>query len=149
MHQDAKSLLAKIEGAIQLCKNILDFGEKIKMLSPLNIGMDAYAEELTSHTEKRGLATRNAIQEINAVGTVYETIKANATISAADKAFLREKMRSIQEEMAPLFAKQNIIIRKSIEVHLNSLRQESVDFRHSVNVIKQYLKAPDSRTFYG
>jgi 3-dehydroquinate synthase class II len=48
-----------------------------------------------------------------------------------------------------LFAKQNIGIRKNIEIHLKSLRNESVEFRHNVGVIKNYLKAPDNRTFYG
>jgi hypothetical protein len=148
MHQDIKSLFSKIDNAVQLCKNVLDCGEKIRALSPLTIGIEAYAEELTKQTENRGRATRAAIQEINAVSSVYKEIETNSAIASADKAFLNEKMRSVRD-MSPLFAKQNVVIRRNIEMHLNSLRQESVDFRHNVGVIKNYLKAPDRRTFYG
>jgi hypothetical protein len=148
MHQDIKSLLSKIDNAVQLCKNVLDCGEKIRALSPITIGIEAYAEELTKQTENRGRATRTAIQEINALNSVYKEIETNSAIAAADKAFLTEKMRSVRD-MSPLFAKQNVVIRKNIETHLNSLRQDSVDFRHNVGVIKNYLKAPDRRAFYG
>lgn len=133
---------------MQLCKKVLDFGEKIKTLSPLDIGMDAYAEELFQYTEARGQATRTAIQGLHAISDNYETIEEGAIATPADKAFLSEKLRCIQD-MYPLFAKQDVAIRKSIEVHLNSIRKESVEFHHNVGVIKNYLKAPDKRNFYG
>jgi hypothetical protein len=148
MRQDIKSLSQKIDAAVQLCKNVLECGEIIRALSPSKIGIDAYAEELTRYTENRGRATRAAIQELNAVGRGYEEIEADSSIAAADRAFLNEKMRSVQD-MSPIFAKQNAIIRRNIESHLNSLRSESVEFRHNVGVIKHYLKAPDKRSFYG
>ena len=148
MNQDAKSLSSKIDTAMQLCKNVLDYGEKIKALSPVDIGMDAYATELTQYTEDRGRATRIAIQELNAISSSYETLEKDSSTTSADKAFLSEKIRSVQD-MSPLFAKQNVAIQKIIQVHLNSLRKESVDFHHNVGVIKNYLKAPDRRSFYG
>jgi len=148
MRQDVKSLSSKIDGAMHLCKNVLECGEKIKALSPFEIGMDAYAEELARHTEDRGRATRIAIQELNAIRSLYETIENDSTAAPMDKAFLNEKIHSVQD-LSVLFEKQNIAIKKNIEIHLNSLRQESVEFRHNVGVIKNYLKAPDNRTFYG
>ncbi|MDR2731778.1 MAG: hypothetical protein LBB36_01000 [Fibromonadaceae bacterium] len=148
MRQDVKSLSSKIDAAMQLCKNVLDCGEKIRKLSPLDIGMEAYTEELTHCTEDRGRATRIAIQELNSISTNYETIENDTTATLADKAFLNEKIRSVQD-MSPLFTKQNAAIRKIIEVHLKSLRKESVEFHHNVGVIKNYLKTPDKRTFYG
>jgi len=148
MRQDVKSLSSKIDGAMQLCKNVLECGEKIKLLSPFEIGMDAYSEELARYTEDRGRATRVAIQELNAINGLYGVIENDSTAAAVDKAFLNEKIHSVQD-LSAVFEKQNITIRKSIEIHLNSLRQESVEFRHNVGVIKNYLKAPDNRTFYG
>ncbi len=144
MNQDANALSSKIDAAMQLCKNVLDYGEKIKALSPEDIGMDAYAEELTQRTEDRGRATRVAIQELNAISNIYENLSA----APADKAFLSEKIRLVQD-MSPLFVKQNAIIQRIIQVHLNSMRKESVEFHHNVRVIKNYLKAPDKRSFYG
>jgi len=148
MNQEAKSLSSRIDTAMQLCKNVLDYGEKIRALSPTDIGMDAYATELTQYTEDRGRATRTAIQELNAISSNYETLEKDPSITSADKAFLSEKIRSVQD-MSPLFAKQNVAIQKIIQVHLNSLRKESVEFHHNVGVIKNYLKAPDKRSFYG
>jgi hypothetical protein len=149
MRQDVKSLSSRIEGAMQLCKKVLECGEKIRELSPLDIGMESYAEELILHTEDRGRVTRTAIQELNTINGLYETIEKDPTATASEKAFLKERISSINDLLAPLFIKQNGVIRKSIEVHLNSLRQESIEFRHNVGVIKNYLKAPDNRTFYG
>jgi hypothetical protein len=148
MNQEAKSLSSRIDSAMQLCKNVLDYGEKIRALSPTDIGMDAYATELTQYTEDRGRATRTAIQELNAISSNYETLEKDPSITSADKAFLSEKIRSVQD-MSPLFVKQNVAIQKIIQVHLNSLRKESVEFHHNVGVIKNYLKAPDKRSFYG
>ncbi|MDR2583311.1 MAG: hypothetical protein LBC75_07520 [Fibromonadaceae bacterium] len=144
MNQDANDLASKIDTAMQLCQNVLDYGEKIKALSPSDIGMEAYAAELTQCTEDRGRATRVAIQELKAISNNYENLSA----VPADKAFLSEKMRLVQD-MSPLFAKQNIAIQRIIQVHLNSMRKESVEFHHNVRVIKNYLKAPDKRSFYG
>jgi hypothetical protein len=148
MRQDVKSLASKIDSAMQLCKNVLEFDNKIKVLSPIEIGMDAYAEELTQCIENRGRATRVAIKELNEIGILYDTIENDSTAMVADKALLNEKIRSLQD-LSSAFAKQNAVVRKSIEVHLNSLRQESAGFQHNVKVIKNYLKAPDNRTFYG
>jgi len=148
MNQDAEFLSSKIDAAMQLCKNVLEYGERIKSLSPADIGMDAYATELTQFTEDRGRATRVAIQELNAVSNSYEELEKNSSATPADKAFLSEKIRLVQD-MSPLFAKQNVAIQKIIQVHLNSLRKESVEFHHNVGVIKNYLKAPDKRSFYG
>jgi DNA-directed RNA polymerase sigma subunit (sigma70/sigma32) len=148
MQQDIKSLSSKIDAAMQLCKNVLEYGEKIRALSPTDIGMDAYAMELTQYTEDRGRATRIAIQELNAIANNYETMENDSAATSADKAFLSEKMRLVQD-MSSLFAKQNIAIQKIIQVHLNSLRKESVEFHHNVGVIRNYLKSPDSRSFYG
>jgi len=148
MNQEAKSLSSRIDTAMQLCQNVLDYGEKIRALSPTDIGMDAYATELTQYTEDRGRATRTAIQELNAISSNYETLEKDPSITSADKAFLSEKIRSVQD-MSPLFVKQNVAIQKIIQVHLNSLRKESVEFHHNVGVIKNYLKAPDKRSFYG
>jgi len=144
MNQDANALASKIDTAMQLCQNVLEYGEKIKALSPSDIGMEAYATELTQCTEDRGRATRIAIQELNAISNNYENLSA----APADKAFLSEKMRLVQD-MSPLFAKQNVAIQRIIQVHLNSMRKESVEFHHNVRVIKNYLKAPDKRSFYG
>jgi DNA repair exonuclease SbcCD ATPase subunit len=148
MHQDIDSLSSKIDAAMQLCKNVLEYGEKIRTLSPAEMGMDAYSEELIQCTEDRGRATRIAIQELHAISRNYETIEKESAATPADKAFLSEKIRSVQD-MSPLFAKQNVAIQRIIQVHLNSLRKESVEFHHNVGVIKSYLKAPDKRTFYG
>jgi len=144
MTQDANALASKIDAAMQLCQNVLEYGEKIKALSPEDIGMDAYATELTQYTEDRGRATRIAIQELNAISSSYEAL----TAAPAEKAFLGEKIRVVQD-MSPLFAKQNVAIQRIIQVHLNSMRKESVEFHHNVRVIKNYLKAPDKRSFYG
>jgi len=148
VHKDVKTLSSKIEAAMLLCKKVLECGEKIRELSPLDIGMEAYAEELNLFTEDRGRATRIAIQELNAINGYYEVIEKDPTVTNMDKAFLGERMRCVQD-LSPLFTKQNTTIRRCIELHLNSLRQESVEFRHNVGVIKSYLKAPDKRTFYG
>jgi len=148
MNQNAKSLSSRIDAAMQLCKNVFDYGEKIKALSPADIGMDAYTTELAQYTEDRGRATRIAIQELNAISSNYEELEKDSSSTSADKAFLNEKIRSVQD-MSPLFAKQNVAIQKILQVHLNSLRKESVEFHHNVGVIKNYLKAPDNRSFYG
>jgi len=148
MNQDIKSFSSRIDAAMQLCKNVFDCGEKIRALSPADIGMDAYANELTQYTEDRGRATRIAIQELNAISSSYETLESESSATPADKAFLTEKMRTVQD-MSSLFAKQNLAIQKIIQVHLNSIRKESVEFHHNVGVIKNYLKAPDKRNFYG
>jgi len=148
MNQDAKSLSSRIDAAMQLCKNVFDYGEKIKALSPVDIGMDAYATELSQYTEDRGRATRIAIQELNSISSDYETLENDSSVTSADKAFLSEKMHSVQD-MSTLFAKQNAAIQKILQVHINSLRKESVEFHHNVGVIKNYLKAPDKRSFYG
>jgi len=148
MRQDVKSLVSKIDSAMQLCKNVLEHDSKIKALSPLDIGMDEYTEELTLCVESRGRATRIAIQELSEIGSSYEAIEKDTTAAVADKALLNEKIHSLQD-LSSTFAKQNAIVRKSIEIHLNSLRQESAGFQHNVKVIKNYLKAPDNRTFYG
>jgi len=145
MNQDINAFSLRIDAAMQLCKNVFDCGEKIRSLSPSDIGMDAYTEELTQYTEERARATRIAIQELNDISSSYETLESSAT--SADKAFLTEKIRSVQD-MSPLFAKQNAAIQKIIQVHLNSLRKESVEFHHNVGIIKNYLKAPDRRNFY-
>ncbi len=149
MRQDVKSLSSRIDTAMQLCKKVLDCGEKIRELSPLDTGMEPYAEELIRHTEDRGRATRAAIQELNAISGFYETIDKDPTATDSEKAFLKERINYIRDLLSPLFTKQDIAMRKSIEIHLNSLRKESVEFRHNVSVIKNYLKAPDNRTFYG
>jgi len=148
MNLEASTLSSKIDAAMQLCQNVLDYGEKIKALSPADIGMDAYATELTQCTEDRGRATRIAIQELNAISSNYETLEKDSSTTPADKAFLSEKIRLVQD-MSPLFVKQNVAIQKIIQVHLNSLRKESVEFHQNVKVIKNYLKAPDKRSFYG
>ncbi|MCL2284157.1 MAG: hypothetical protein FWC26_12645 [Fibromonadales bacterium] len=147
MHKDVKTLSSKIDSAMQLCKKVLEFGEKIRELSPLDIGMEAYAEELNQFTEDRGRATRVAIQELNSINGYYEIIEKDPTVTSTDKAFIGERIRCVQD-LSPLFSKQNAAIRRNIELHLNSLRQESVAFRHNVGVIKNYLKAPDNRSFY-
>jgi len=148
MNQDIKSFSSRIDAAMQLCKNVFDCGEKIRALSPTDIGMDAYTEELSQYTEDRARATRIAIQELNAISSNYETLENDPSATPSDKAFLTEKIRSVQD-MSSLFAKQNAAIQKIIQVHLNSLRKESVEFHHNVGVIKNYLKAPDKRSFYG
>jgi hypothetical protein len=149
MRQDVKSLSSRVETAMQLCKKVLECGEKIRELSPLDIGMESYVEELILHTEDRGRAARSAIQELNTINGFYEAIEKDPAATASEKAFLKERISSINDLLSPLLTKQDIAMRKSIEVHLNSLRQESAEFRHSVGVIKNYLKAPDNRTFYG
>jgi len=133
---------------MQLCKKVLDYGEKIKTLSPLDVGMEAYTEELVQYTEARGNATRTAVQELKAISENYETIEKDDTATSADKAFLSEKLHCVQD-LSPLFAKQDAAVQKIIEIHLTFLRKESVEFHHNVGVIKNYLKAPDNRTFYG
>jgi len=148
MNQKINDLSSRIDAAMQLCKNVFDCGEKIRSLSLSEIGMDAYAAELTQYTEDRALATRMAIQELNAISSSYEILDKESSIAPADKAFLSEKIRSVKD-MSPLFAKQNAAIQKIIQVHLNSLRKESVEFHHNVGVIRNYLKAPDKRNFYG
>jgi len=148
MREDIKKLSSKIDAAMLLCKKVLDFGDKIKELSPIDTGMDVYAEELAQFTEFRGRATRAAIQELNNIGGRFNEIESDSTASVAEKAFLTEKIRSVQD-MSPMFVKQNTTIRKIIEMHLNSLRKESAEFHHNVGVIKNYLKTPDKRTFYG
>jgi len=148
MNQNFKALSSKIDSAMQLCKNVLEYDSKIKELSPLDIGMDLYSEKLTQCVESRGKATRAAIMELNEIGNVYETIENDSTATVAEKARLNEKIHSLQD-LASVFAKQNTVTKKSIEVHLNSLHQESAEFQHNVKVIKNYLKAPDNRTFYG
>jgi len=148
MRQDVKSLASKIDNAMQLCKNVLEYDSKIKALSPLEIGMDEYAEKLTRCVENRGSATRAAIRELSEIGNFYRAIESDSTATVADKALLNEKIQSLQD-LSPVFVKQNAIVKKSIEIHLNSLHQESAEFQHNVKVIKNYLKAPDNRTFYG
>jgi len=148
MQQNVKSLSAKIDSAMQLCKNVLEHDNKIKALSPLDIGMDEYAERLTQFVENRGDATRAAIQELTEISNSYETLENDSTATVAEKAVLNEKIHSLQD-LSAVFAKQNAVTRKSIEIHLNSLHQESAEFQHNVKVIKNYLKAPDNRTFYG
>jgi len=148
MRQDVKSLSSKIDSAMQLCKNILEHDSKIKELSPLDIGMDEYAEKLTQCVESRGRATRAAIKELNEIGIFYETIEKDPTATVADKTILNEKIHSLQD-LSSVFAKQNTVVKKSIEIHLNSLHQESAEFQHNVKVIRNYMKAPDNRTFYG
>jgi hypothetical protein len=148
MRQDVKSLASKIDNAMRLCKNVLEHDSKIKALSPLDIGMDEYTEELTQCVESRGRATRTAIQELNEIGSSYETIENDSTATVADKAFLNEKIHLLQD-LSPVFAKQNAVTKRSIEIHLNSLHSESAEFQQNVKVIKNYLKAPDNRTFYG
>jgi hypothetical protein len=148
MRQDVKDLSLRIDEAIQLCKKVIDYGEAIRNLSPLDIGMDAYVEELTKYTESRGHATRIAIQELNSISSSYETIESDATATSVEKAFLRERMQFVQD-LSPLFAKQDVLVRKVIEIHLTSLRKESAEFNHNAGVIKSYLKAPDKRNFYG
>ncbi|MDR2555060.1 MAG: hypothetical protein LBC64_06480 [Fibromonadaceae bacterium] len=148
MNQNLKSLSAKVDSAMQLCKNVLEHDNKIKELSPLDMGMDIYAERLTECVESRGKATRAAIKELNEISGVYETIENDSTATVAEKAILNEKIHSLQD-LSAVFARQNAVTRKSIEIHLNSLHNESADFHHNVKVIKNYLKAPDNRTFYG
>ncbi|GHV12972.1 hypothetical protein AGMMS49938_06620 [Fibrobacterales bacterium] len=148
MRKDITELASKIDGAKVLCQKVLDCGETIKKLSAEEIGADAYAEELTRLTDERGNATRIAIQEINAITEKFEIIKNDETASSAEKAFLREKLHSVQD-MNPLFVKQNAILQKNISAQMDSLRQESVEFYHNVGVIKNYLKAPDKKSFYG
>ncbi len=148
MRQDITSLSMKIDEAMQLCKKVLDYGEIIKTLSPLDIGMEAYTDELVQYTEARGNATRIAIRELNAIINDYETIEKDVAATPADKAFINEKIHCVQD-LSPLFAKQDVAVRKIIEVHLNSVRKESVEFHHNVGVIKNYLKTPDKRNFYG
>jgi len=151
MNRNINNFSLRIDAAMKLCKNVFDFGEKIRALSPTDIGMEAYAEELTQYTENRGRATRIAIQELNSISSNYETLEkelaSDASVTQSDRAFLAEKVRTIQD-MSPLFAKQNVAIQKIIQVHLNSLRKESVEFHHNVGVIKNYLKTPDKRNFY-
>jgi len=151
MNQNINNFSLRIDAAMKLCRNVFDFGEKIRALSPTDIGMDAYAEELTRYTENRGRATRIAIQELNAIRDSYKTLEQewekDTSITSSDKAFLTEKMRTVQD-MSPLFAKQNAAIQKIIQVHLNSIRKESIEFHHNVGVIKNYLKTPDKRNFY-
>ncbi|MCL2261042.1 MAG: hypothetical protein FWC15_06785 [Fibromonadales bacterium] len=147
MHKDVKALSSKIDTAMQLCKKVLECGEKIKDLSPLDIGMEAYAVELTQFTEDRGRATRNAIQELYAINDSYEVIEKDPTVTSTDRSFLMERLHCVQD-LSPMFTKQNNAIKKSIEINLKSLHQESIEFRHNVGVIKNYLKAPDNRTFY-
>jgi len=147
MHKEVKALSSKIDTAMQLCKKVLECGEKIRELSPLDMGMDAYAVELTQCTEDRGRATRNAIQELHAISDSYELIEKDPTVTSTDRSFLMERLRCVQD-LSPMFTKQNTAIRKSIEINLKSLRQESVEFRQNVGVIKNYLKAPDNRAFY-
>jgi hypothetical protein len=148
MRQDLEELSLKIDSAMKLCKNVLEYGEKIRALSPMDIGMDAYAEELTNYTEDRGRATRVAIQELSAMNKGYDIVENDSTVTSRDRAFLYEKILNVQG-LSSQFAKQNEAIRKSVEIHLGSLRKESVEFHHNVGVIKSYLKAPDKRTFYG
>jgi len=151
MNQNVNNFSLRIDAAMKLCKNVFDFGEKIRTLSPTNIGMDAYVAELTQYTEDRGRVTRIAIQELNAIKDSYKTLEQewekDTSVTPADKAFLTEKMRTVQD-MSPLFAKQNAAIQKIIQVHLNSIRKESIEFHHNVGVIKNYLKTPDKRNFY-
>jgi len=148
MNQNVKSLSSKIDNAMQLCKEVLEHDSKIKGLSPLEIGMDAYAEELTQCVESRGRATRAAIQELNGIASSYEAIENDSTVAVADKVLLTGKINSLQD-LSSVFMKQNAIVKKSIEIHLNALHQESAGFQQNVKVIKTYLKAPDNRTFYG
>jgi len=148
MREDVKSLVSKIDSAMQLCKNVLEHDSKIKALSPLDVGMDVYAEELTQCVESRGRATRIAIQELNEIGRFYKTIENDSTVAIVDKVFLNGKINSLQD-LSSVFIKQNAVAKKSIEIHLNALHQESAGFQQNVKVIKNYLKAPDNRTFYG
>jgi len=148
MHQNVKDLVAKIDNAMLLCKKVLEHDSKIKELSPLDVGMDVYAEKLTQCVESRGIATRVAIQELSGIGSSYETIEKDSTVAVADKVLLSGKINSLQD-LSSVFTKQNAIVRKSIEIHLNALHQESANFQQNVKVIKSYLKAPDNRTFYG
>lgn len=148
MREDIKKLSSRIDAAAQLCKKVLDFGDKIKNLSPMDIGMDVYSEELAQFTEFRGRATRAAIQELTQIGGSFNEIEKDSTASVSEKAFLTEKIRSVQD-MSPMFVKQNTTIKKIIEMHMSSLRKESAEFHHNVGVIKSYLKTPDKRTFYG
>jgi len=148
MRQDVKTLASRIDSAMALCKKVLEYGEKIRVLSPLDMGVDAYTEELTQFTEDRGKATRTAIREISSIYDSYAEIEKDLTASNAEKGFLNEKIRTVQD-LSPLFAKQDVIIRRIIETHLTALRKESAQFHSNVGVIKNYLKTPDTRTFYG
>jgi hypothetical protein len=148
MREDVKSLSSKIDLAMQRCKDVLDFGEKIRELSPFEIGMEDYAEKLTQYTEDRGRATRAAIKELHTITARFQEIDSDSTANYSDKAFLGEKIRTVQD-LSPLFAKQNSTIQKIIKLHLSSLHKESAEFHHNTGVIKNYLKTPDSRTFYG
>jgi len=148
MNQEVKALVSKIDNAMLLCKKVLEHDGKIKALSPLEIGMDAYTEELTQCVESRGRATRAAIQELNGIGGSYETIENDSAVAVADKVLLSGKIDALQN-LSSVFIKQNAVVQKSIEIHLKSLHQESAEFQQNVKVIKTYLKAPDNRTFYG
>ena len=148
MRQDVKALSSKIDNAMQLCKSVLECGEKIRLLSPQDIGMEAYAAELTQCTEDRGRATRIAIKELNSINDSYKIIESDSTATSADKAFLNEKIRTVQD-LSPQFLKQNNVIQRIIQLHLTSMRKESVNFHQNVGIIKNYLKTPDKRTFYG
>ncbi|MDR2581314.1 MAG: hypothetical protein LBC85_10025 [Fibromonadaceae bacterium] len=148
MREDLKNFISRVDAAVQLCKKVLECGERIKELSPLEIGMEAYAEKLTNFTEDRGRATRAAIKELGFINGCFNELENSSSTSVAEKAFLGEKIRIVQD-MSPMFAKQNAIIRRIIETHLSSLRKESAEFHHNVGVIRSYLKTPDKRTFYG
>jgi hypothetical protein len=78
----------------------------------------------------------------------YQAIENDSSAEPAEKAFLTEKIRTVQD-LSPLFAKQNVSIQKNIQQHLTSLRKESTEYHHNVGVIKNYLQTPDSGTFYG
>jgi len=148
MRQDIKALASKIDSAMALCKKVLECGEKIRGLSPIDMDMNAYAETLTQFTEDRGRATYAAIQEISSINSSYAEIEKDSTASASEKGYLSEKIRTVQD-LSPLFAKQNAVLKRIIETHLTVLRKESAQFHSNVGVIKSYLKTPDKRTFYG
>jgi hypothetical protein len=148
MREDVKALSSRIDDAKVLCKRVLEAGEKIKKLSPDEMGMEAYSEEVEQFTESRGRATRTAIKELTLIGGLFSEIENDSTASEMEKAFLNEKISAIQA-LSPLFAQQSVAIRKIIEKHLTAMRQESVEFNQKVGVIKTYLKTPDKRTFYG
>lgn len=148
MNEEVQKLSLKIDNTINLCKKVLEYGDKIKAISPLDMGMIEYSEKLTQLTEARGEATRVAILELGELQKRYKEIDNDSSIKTADKVLLKEKMNTIID-LSPLFFKQNVILQKAIDIHLKSLQQESSGFHKNVGVIKNYLKAPDKKNFYG
>ncbi|MDR0516006.1 MAG: hypothetical protein LBH25_03080 [Fibromonadaceae bacterium] len=148
MRKDIETLSSRIDSAKQLCKKVLDFGEKVKSLSPEEIGMDAYTEKVEQITSDRARVTREAIKELNSINVFLRQIESDSAINIVERAFLAEKVGTVQA-FSPLFAQQNSVLKKCIEKHLTGMRQDAVEFHKKVDVIKTYLKTPDRRTFYG